>query len=57
MKEGKFTVFWSKDDNQFVGIHSDWVYLSGFGDTEEEALKDIKEAVEFSEEWLQEEKK
>ena len=56
MREGKFQVFWSEDDNQFVGIHDDWKYLSGFGDTEEEALKDIKMVVGFAEELDEEEK-
>ncbi len=49
-----YEITWSEDDAQFIGLCKEFPYLSAFGDTQEEALKEIKEVVEFSLEWMKE---
>jgi predicted RNase H-like HicB family nuclease len=46
---------YKEEDAQYIGLCKKFPYLSGFGDTTEEALKEIKEVVEFSIEWMKEE--
>ena len=51
-----YKVWWSDEDNSFVAICEQQPYqlLSAFGDTEEEALEEIKQVVYEAECILQE---
>ena len=48
-----FETTWSEEDEQFLGLCKEFPFLSAFGDTQEEAITQIKEVVEFSIDWMQ----
>ncbi len=49
-----FKVFWSDADNAFIATCPEFVGLSAFGDTEEEALREAKTALQMFIEDIQE---
>lgn len=44
-KEGKFAIFWSEEDQEWVAIHSEFPSLSGLADSPVAALEVLLEAM------------
>jgi predicted HicB family RNase H-like nuclease len=53
----EYKVFWSEEDNAYIGLVSEFCSLSAHGETAELALREIKFVVDAAIEWLQEESK
>ncbi len=44
------TIFWSDEDNAYIGVAEELKGCSAWGDTYEDALKEVKQAMEL---WLE----
>ena len=54
VEDYSYRVFWSEEDGCFIGKVAEFQSLSAHGETEEEALKEIKFVVQASLEWMME---
>jgi len=50
MERYTITIFWSKEDNAYIAVVDELEGCSAWGETREEALKEVKVAMEL---WLQ----
>jgi predicted RNase H-like HicB family nuclease len=49
-----FESTWSEEEEQFIGLCKEFPFLSAFGETQEEAINEIKEVVDFNIGWMNE---
>lgn len=50
-----YSVVWSDDDNEYIGLCREFPSISAFGETHEQALANIKEEIAYILSWMEEE--
>lgn len=57
MRGNIIKVFYSEEDEAWIATNHEYPYLSGFGDTQEMAIEELKVVMEEVEKWQNEEAK